>query len=94
MTAGEASVSAIPGKAGAASTAPNGRTPIGRYANVFRVGFNAFELVLEFGEAFDDDGGHIHTRVITNPVFARVLVDSLNDALARYASATTSDAGG
>jgi hypothetical protein len=94
MAAGEAPDSAIPRNAAAASAAPNGRAPIGRYANVFRVGFNAFELVVEFGEAFDDDGGRIHTRVITNPVFARVLVDSLNDALARYASATTSDAGG
>jgi hypothetical protein len=59
----------------------------GRYANVFRVGFNAFEVVIEFGEQFsDDDGARIHTRVVTNPVFARGLVNSLNDALATYAS--------
>ncbi len=28
----------------------------GRYANVFRVGFNAFEVVIEFGEQFSGVG--------------------------------------
>ena len=59
----------------------------GRYANVFRVGFNAFEMVIEFGEQFsDDENARMHTRVVTNPVFARGLVNSLNDALANHAS--------
>jgi hypothetical protein len=59
---------------------------IGRYANLFRVGFNAFELVIEFGERFSDgERARIHTRVVTNPVFARDLVESLKAALAEYA---------
>jgi hypothetical protein len=58
---------------------------VGRYSNVFRVGFNAFEVVVEFGEQFsDDEHPSMHTRMITNPVFARGLVDSLNEALANY----------
>jgi hypothetical protein len=60
----------------------------GRYANVFRVGFNAFEMVVEFGEQFaDGEQAQMHTRVITNPVFARGLAESLNEALSRYANA-------
>ena len=61
---------------------------VGRYANVFRVGFNAFEMVVEFGEQFSDaDQALMHTRVITNPVFARGLVDALNAALEDQAGA-------
>jgi CTP:molybdopterin cytidylyltransferase MocA len=65
---------------------------VGRYANVFRVGFNAFEVVIEFGEQFSDgEHARMHTRVVTNPVFARGLVNSLNDALTNYASAYSSE---
>ncbi len=62
------------------------RCAIGRYVNVFRVGFNAFEVVIEFGERFDGEPLSMHTRVITNPIFARALVDSLIETLASYDS--------
>lgn len=72
--------------------APPHARSIGRYANVFRVGFNAFEMVVEFGEQFTDgEQAQMHTRVITNPVFARGLAESLNDALARYADTYSSE---
>jgi Protein of unknown function (DUF3467) len=65
---------------------------IGRYANVFRVGFNAFEVVIEFGEQFSDaENVRMHTRVVTNPVFARGLINSLNDALTNYANEYASE---
>lgn len=64
----------------------------GRYANLFRIGFNAFEMVIEFGEQFSEgDAARMHTRVVTNPVFARGLVDALNEALSNYASAYSSE---
>jgi hypothetical protein len=66
---------------------------VGRYANLFRVGFNAFEVVIEFGERFAGEETPMHTRIITNPVFARGLVDSLRDALADYARAYASGPG-
>lgn len=68
---------------------PSCRLPkIGRYANVFHVGFNAFEVVIEFGEHFSDgDVGTTHTRIVTNPVFAQALAESLNDALDKHADA-------
>ena len=44
---------------------------IGRYANVFHIGFN--------------EVGGTHTRIVTNPVFAQALAQSLNDALGQHA---------
>ena len=60
---------------------------IGRYANDFHIGFNAFEVVIEFGEQVSDDDevGGTHTRIVTNPVFAQALAQSLNDALGQHA---------
>jgi hypothetical protein len=62
---------------------------IGRYANAFRVGFNAFELIIEFGEQFtdNDDDEHLHTRIVTNPVAARALLTALQQALEQRTAA-------
>lgn len=66
---------------------------IGRYANAFRVGFNAFEVIIEFGEQFtDDDSGQLHTRIVTNPVSARALLNSLQQALEQRAAVLLNDA--
>jgi hypothetical protein len=55
---------------------------VGRYANVFRVGCNAFETVIEFGEQYTDvEPSDLHTRIVVSPVFARALANSLIDAL-------------
>lgn len=57
----------------------------GRYANYFKVGHNAFELVLEFGEKFSDaQSAQLHTRIVTNPVYAQALLTTLNDSLRQY----------
>lgn len=67
---------------------------IGRYANAFRVGFNAFELIIEFGEQFtdNDDDEHLHTRIVTNPVAARALLTALQQALEQRATALLNQA--
>jgi hypothetical protein len=71
--------------------APSSQPKAGRYANAFRVGFNVFEVVIEFGEQFSEVGeARMHTRVVTNPICARGLVDALQDALARHGSAFSS----
>jgi hypothetical protein len=58
---------------------------IGRYANYFKIGYNAFEVVLEFGEKFSDaDGAQMHTRIVTNPIYAQALLGTLNDALHQF----------
>lgn len=58
---------------------------VGRYANAFQVGFNAFELVVEFAESFSDgEAAHVHTRIVTNPIFAQALLRTLSDSLREY----------
>lgn len=55
---------------------------IGRYANFFKVGTNALEVVIEFGEAFSDGPPTpFHTRIVTHPVYARALLSLLEESL-------------
>jgi hypothetical protein len=57
----------------------------GRYANLFHIGFNAFEFVIELGQRFaEDDADRIHTRIITNPWYARRLLETLGESLRDY----------
>ena len=49
----------------------------GRYANVFQIGHNEFEFLMEFGQ--QDHG--IHTHIYLSPQYARVLSDLLIDTL-------------
>ena len=47
------------------------RAPVleGRYANHFDVGHNAFEFVIDFGQAYDPaDVCRSHTRIVTSPL--------------------------
>ncbi|MBL8298416.1 MAG: hypothetical protein JNN30_08725 [Rhodanobacteraceae bacterium] len=81
-------------------TRPNAQT-IGRYANCFKVGFNALEVVLEFGEHYADSGAPgVHTRIVTNSFCARALLTTLDESLAAQAqqiaatSAPADDASG
>ena len=57
----------------------------GKYANYFKVGFNAFEFVLDFGQFYKEGmEPKFHTRIITNPVYARALLKTLQDSIERY----------
>jgi hypothetical protein len=59
--------------------------PLGRYANYFEVGHNAFEFVLDFGQFYpESDRARVHTRIITGPIYAEALLRTLQEALARY----------
>lgn len=60
----------------------------GRYANAFQVGHNAFEFVLDFGQAnLPDTASRYHTRIITGPVSAKVLFAVLRESIERYEEA-------
>jgi hypothetical protein len=62
--------------------------PEGRYANVFQVGHNAFEFVIDFGQAnLPDSGSRYHTRIITGPAYAKVLYAVLRESVERYEAA-------
>lgn len=60
--------------------------PGARYANHFEVGYNAFEFLIDFAqdEGGDDTGPLRHTRIITNPKSARVLLDLLQRSIEQY----------
>jgi hypothetical protein len=57
----------------------------GQYANYFKVGHNDVEFVLDFGQFYpDDENAHIHTRIITNPGYAKVLLELLQGSINQY----------
>jgi hypothetical protein len=57
----------------------------GRYANFFDIGHNAFEVILDFGQFFEgDESPRMHTRILTNPVYAKSLLSLLQVCLEKY----------
>ena len=57
----------------------------GRYANYFKVGHNAFEFVLDFGQYYPGtEEAELYTRIITSPFYARDLLKILNDSIIQY----------
>ncbi len=67
------------------NTLSSGKEIEGRYANYFRVGHNAFEFVLDFGQYFPEtDRAELYTRIITNPCYAKSLLKTLCESIDRY----------
>jgi hypothetical protein len=56
----------------------------GRYSNSFMVGYNAFEFLLDFGQAYTDDTGEAHTRIVVMPCYAKALSELLLESLRQY----------
>jgi hypothetical protein len=57
----------------------------GRYANYFKVGYNAFEFVLDFGQYYiEDQEVQLHTRIVTGPSYAKALLEFLQDCIDKY----------
>jgi hypothetical protein len=57
----------------------------GRYANYIKVGHNAFEFILDFGQFYPkSEEAQFHTRIITNPIYAKALLETLREALEQY----------
>lgn len=61
-------------------------TPVeGRYANGLRVGYNAFEFVLDFIQQYGaDDAIAVHTRVVTSPAYTKAFLETLSQSVAGY----------
>ncbi len=56
-----------------------------RYANSFRVGYNAFEILLDFGQVSSQTGRpKLQSRIITNPALATALFNMLEESLKQY----------
>jgi hypothetical protein len=59
--------------------------PEGRYANYFKIGYNAFELIIDCGQCYADDAAaQLHTRIITSPAYGKALLKTLSDSLEEY----------
>ena len=57
----------------------------GRYANYFKVGHNAFEFVLDFGQLYPENGdAQLHTRIVTSPAYVRSLLETLRESVEQY----------
>ena len=60
--------------------------PKGVYANYFEVGHTAFEIVIDFGQRYAQLTAPCHTRIVTSPVYARALLQTLAESLEQYRS--------
>ena len=57
----------------------------GQYANYFRIGYNAFEFIVDFGQLYGHgDDAHFHTRIITSPVYAKDFLKLLKDSIVSF----------
>lgn len=58
------------------------------YANFFRVGHNAYEVIIEFGQLYQtEDAPRMHTRIITSLPYARELLRTLQESLQEWETA-------
>lgn len=59
----------------------------GRYSNYFQVGHNRVEFLLDFGQLYpESEHASMHTRIVTSPVYARALLETLQGAVEQYES--------
>lgn len=57
----------------------------GRYANSFKVGQNAFEFIIDFGQSYVEGKREIfHTRIVSSPFYANILLKTLQKSIGRY----------
>lgn len=57
----------------------------GRYANLFRVGHNAFEVIVEFGQFYKGNQHPVmHTKIVTSPAYAKALLGLLESFAEEY----------
>lgn len=57
----------------------------GRYANYFKVGYNAYEFFIDFGQ-YDAENhqAELYRRIIASPAYAKELLKLLSDSMAQY----------
>ncbi len=57
----------------------------GRYANCFKIGYNAFEFMIDFGQMSDENNrARLHSRMIANPQSVKALWIILQQSLEEY----------
>jgi Protein of unknown function (DUF3467) len=59
--------------------------PYARYANYVKVGHNAVEFLIDFGQFYSDSvGAAVHTRIVTNPIYAKAFLVTLTESVEAY----------
>ena len=59
--------------------------PEGRYVNYFKIGYNAFELIIDCGQCYaDNEEPQLHTRIVMSPAYGKALLKTLRDSLEEY----------
>ena len=57
----------------------------GKYANYFKVGHNAFEFLLDFGQFYSEtEEEEFYTRIVTSPCYAKTLLKILQVSIEQY----------
>lgn len=57
----------------------------GKYVNYFKVGHNAFEFVLDFGQSYaDNQEPQLHTRIVTSPAYIKAFLETLRESAEQY----------
>ncbi len=57
----------------------------GKHTNYFEIGHNAFEFLLDFGQYYPGGGEpQAHTRIVTNPRYAKELLRLLGESITAY----------
>jgi hypothetical protein len=60
----------------------------GRYANYFKVGHNALEFVIDFGQYYSGtEAAKLYTRIVTSPCYAKFLLETLRESIEEYEKA-------
>jgi hypothetical protein len=58
------------------------------YSNCLDVGHNAFEFVLNFRQLYEgDDSAVVPIRIVTAPVYAKAMLETLRTSIARFEAA-------
>jgi len=62
------------------------RNPLeGRYVNYFKIGYNAFELIIDCGQCYaDNDEPRLYTRIVMSPAYGKALLKTLRDSVDEY----------
>jgi len=58
---------------------------VGKYANQFKIGHNAVEFVIEFGQYFpENEEAELCARIITSPFYAKYFLETLQQSIQQY----------
>ncbi len=61
----------------------------GKYTNYLKVGHNAFEFLLDFGQFFVEQQSRVqfHTRLVTTPGYMKEFLKIMNESVEQYENA-------